>query len=358
MRRRRTVWILGAVLLVAVVVAAAFILRGRAAPEPARLLPEADAYAYLNLRPLRMAGVIGNRPLASAEPEYEEFVRQTGFQFERDLDEAAVAIHAAPRLVDVEPGTRQPESFRRFSWIFRGRFDSQRAERYFRQLARSVESYREVEIYSIPLEGRTVRIALLGVGLAAVSNTDGPQAIHYMVDRYKQTALPFGGPPLVREYYSQVPLGSLIWAIAQTNAEAGRRTPLTLPGGYDLFFPASTVVVGSIRYAAEVQVKAQAFTATPDQAKQIVDEANAFLNIFHGLENSMNPSGADPDVKAFFQSLHVEQNKNRAVLSAAMSPAFLKKLFAEAPAQVTGPPPAPAPEKPEKPTRRGKQGRR
>lgn len=354
--RRRTFWIVGSVLLLVVLVAAAFILRGRAAPEPARLLPEADAYVYLNLRPLRLAGVIGDRPLTASEPEYQDFVAATGFQFERDLDDAAVAVHAAPRLVDSEPDQRQPAPFRRYSWIFRGHFDFQRANQYFRKLAGAVERYREVEIYSIPLEGRTVRVALLGVGIVAVSNTDGPQAIHFMVDRYKEVALPFGGPSLVRGYYRQVPLGSLVWSIARVNAGADHRVPLTLPGGYDLFFPSDTVIVGSVRYTTQIQVKAQAFTAGPEQAKQIVDEANAFLGIFHGLESSLNPSGADPDVKAFFQSLQVEQNKDRAVLTASMSPAFLKKLFSEAPTQVTGPPPATA--SPEKPARRGKRGRR
>ena len=353
MQRRRTLWIVGAVVLLAMVIAGALLLQRHAAPEPVRLLPEADAYVYLNLSPLRTAGVIGN-PLPTYEPEYESFVRDTGFQFERDLDEAAVAVHAAPRLTDVEPDKQQLESFRRYSWVFRGRFDSQRADRYFRKLARSVEGYREVTIYNIPLEGRMVRVALLGVNLAAVSNTDGPQAIHFMVDRYKAVALPFGGPSVVREYYHHVPLASLVWAIARLNAGAGGRTPLTLPGGYDLFFPSNTVVVGSVRYLTEIQVTAQAFTAGAESAKQIVDEANAFLAIFHGLENTFSPSGADPDVKAFFRSLKVEQNKDRAVMTAAMSPAFLKKLFAEAPAQMTGSEPE---TKPRKPARRGKSKR-
>jgi len=211
-----------------------------------------------------------------------------------------------------------------------------------------VESYREVTIYNIALEGRVARVALLGVNLAAVSNTDGPQAIRYMVDRYKAVALPIGGPSLVREHYHDVPLTSLVWVIARLNAGAGGRTPLTLPGGYDLFFPSNTVLVASVRYLAEIQVKAQAFTAGAEQAKQIVDEANAFLTIFHGLENTLSPSGADPDVKAFFGSLKVEQDKDRAVLTAAMSPAFLKKLFAEAPAQMTGAEPATQPKKPAK----------
>lgn len=340
-------------LVLALVVAAAVMLRHRAAPESARLLPEADAYLYVNLKPLRTAGLIGNREVPITEPEYEDFVRETGFQFERDLDDAAVAIHAAPRLMDIEPPRNQPQAFRRFSWIFRGRFDSQRADQYLRHLARSQETYRDVVIHSIPLEGRTVRVALLGVGIAAVSNTDGPQAIRFMVDRYKEMALPFGGPSLVRDYYRDVPFASLIWGIARVSSGTGERTPLALPGGFDLFFPAASVIVGSVRYTTQVQVKAEAFTPSPAQAKQVVEQAGAFLDIFHGLENSMNPSGGDPDVKAFFDSLKVEQNKERAVLTASMSPAFLKKMFSEAPTQVTGS--GARPEEPKRPARHGRR---
>src|SRR5512142_2994623 len=100
--RKRTIPIVIAVLAVALAIVAAVLLRKRAAPEPARLLPEADGYFYINLKPVRLAGVIGNNPPVTHDSDYEEFVKQTGFQFERDLDEAAFAVHAPPRLVDRE----------------------------------------------------------------------------------------------------------------------------------------------------------------------------------------------------------------------------------------------------------------
>jgi hypothetical protein len=340
--RRRTIWITVAVELVAVAIVAAFLLRKRAAPEPARLLPEADAYVYLDLKPLRRLGVIGNKPAVVDDPEYEDFVRATGIEFERDLDEAAFAIHAAPPTAPARRGA--PQEFRRYSEIFRGHFDSQRVADYFRKLARSVDHYRDVEIYAIPLEGRTVRVASLGLGIVAASNTDGPQAIQYMIDRYKEVALPFGGPSLVRRYYRRVPFGSLFWGIASVGNRENGGAPLALPGGFDLFFPAKTVLVGSVRYALGIELHAEAYTETPEQAKQVVDQAQAFLGIFHSLENSMNPGGSDPDVKAFFDSLKVEQYKSRAILSASLRPGFIKKVFSEPPSEfVEGPAPSPTP---------------
>ncbi len=343
--RRRTIWVLGGVAVVAIALVAAFILRKHAAPEPARLLPEADAYLYINLKPLRTLGLMGQKPVAVQDPEYAEFVRETGFQFERDLDEVAFAVHAPPRLVDAPVNPAEPRPFRRYSEIFRGHFDSQRAEAYFRKISQSVERYREVDIFNIPLEGRTVRVALLGVGLAAVSNTDGPAAIHYMIDRYKEWALPFGGSTLVRDYYRRVPFPSAMWAIVRTGSQDGSGSPVPLPGGFDLFFPANTVVVASVRYTTAIHVKAEAFTASADQARQIVDQAGAFLNIMRGLQQSMNLSGTDADVKAFFDSLAVQQYKTRAVLTATVPTGFLKKMFTEPPTEqiVGGEQPAPQP---------------
>jgi hypothetical protein len=319
------------VLLLGAAIVAAFVLRKQAAPEPARLLPGADGYLYLDLRPLRLMGVIGKNPPPIREPEYETFVRETGFQFERDLDEAAFAIHSSPQPVDTEIESGAGRQFPRYTEVFRGRFDSQRVSDYFRRVARSVEHYREVAIYSMPLEGRTLRVALLGVGVAAISNTSGDAAIRYIIDRYKEVALPFGGPPLVRQYYRRVPFGSLVWGIAHLTNEQGKGTPLLLPGGYDLLFPSETVIVVSARYTTAIQVKAEAFTANPDLAKQLADQMGAFLVIFRGLEKSMSPGGTDADVKAFFDSLQIQQDKNRAVLSASMSQGFLRKVFAEPP---------------------------
>ncbi|MFB3915229.1 MAG: hypothetical protein ACE14M_00750 [Terriglobales bacterium] len=335
--RKRTIPIVVAVTLVAIAVVAAVLLRRRAAPEPARLLPEADGYIYVNLKPLRIAGVIGKNVPVSDDVGYEEFVRATGFVFERDLDEAAFAVHAPRRLGDSDDHPDGTGTLhRRFSEIFTGRFDSNRMAAYLRKIAKTADTYRDVTVYDIPLQGRTVRVALLGAGIAAVSNTDGPAVIRGMIDRYKQIALPFGGPGLVREYYPHVSFASLAWGITRVN-ENGEIGGTLLPGGFGLFLPGGTVLVGSARYTGSVQFRAEAFTRGPEQAKRITEQTQAFLAIFRGVESSLSPQGPDPDVKAFFDSLKVEQHDKRAVLTATAPPGFLKKTFSGPPtSEVTG----------------------
>src|SRR6266545_8336371 len=127
MIRKRTIPIIVAALAVVVAITAVVLLRRRGAPEPARLLPEADGYLYVDLKPLRLAGVIGKNPPATHDPDYDQFVQQTGFMVERDLDEVALATHAPPRLTDSDEPPNPSQQYRRYSEVFVGRFDSKRA---------------------------------------------------------------------------------------------------------------------------------------------------------------------------------------------------------------------------------------
>ena len=126
---------------------------------------------------------------------------------------------------------------------------------------------------------------------------------------------------------------------------------LGLPRGFESFFPAGTVLVASVRYLGNVDLRVEADAATEQDARHISDQLGAFTTIFRGMEGSIKTGGTDLDVKAFFDSIKVQQEKERAVLSAKIPLGFLKKIAVEPPTQqITGPPPPPAPEK--KPARK------
>jgi hypothetical protein len=330
--RRKQLWVAFAVVLViAGGIVTAILLRKRAAPDAVRLLPDSDAVFYVNLEPIRLLTDLGKRPLKDRDPQYEDFVSQTGFEFERDLDKAAFAIHYG-----VTSQGRAGET--RYSEIFQGHFDTGRVGQYLRKLANKVESYRDLEIYIIPLEGRTVRVVLLGIDIAAASNTADPAVIHGIIDRYKQSALPFAGPPLVSEYYRRVPLGSVIWTIARPPAASAAQEhgELLLPGGWSGLLPANSVVVASARPLNDIHLRAQVLTDSEAQARSFTDRVNTYLVLFKSLDISMDAGGPDPDVKAAFESLEVHQDKSDAVLTAQVPYAFLKKVLSE-PAIEIGP---------------------
>ncbi len=312
-------------------------LRKHAPPEPARLLPNADAFFYLNLSWIRRVNVVNQLPPVSHDPEYERFIQETGFQFERDLDRAAFAVHY--------PLSKATSGELRFSEVMEGSIHGEKLAAYLRKNARSVDNYRSVEIFNIPLEGRTLRVAILGVGTVAASNHDDPLVIRGIIDRSRKLASPFAGPAFLRQYYKHVPIASLMWAIARVDA-SDTRLPLS-QGIWSLLFPSNAVLVASARYLTSLHLRAEAFTNSDADAKRITDQVSTFLNIFHTAESSASTQGTDPDVKQFFDSLKVEQKSDRAVLTANLPPGFLKKVFTEAPAELSPvPTPAPAPEEP------------
>jgi hypothetical protein len=311
--------------LLAAAVAALWLVRRHAAPEAARLLPECDGVVYLNLRNIHRLTPFSNAPAAKHDPEYEDFIRETGFDFERDLEEAAFAIHLGSPV-----NGRIGENH--YSEVLRGRFDHQRVQAYLRKISRSVDSYEGIEIFNVPVEDRTVRVAILNIDTAAVSNVHDPSVIRGMIDRSRHLALPVRGPSLLAQYYRDVPFASLVWAIARippAPADASSASPYPLPGGFEVLLPQGSMMIASVRYMGAVRAKVEFLLAGEEQARQFTSQAGAFLEIFKSIESSLQASGNDPDVKAVFDSIKVQQEKDHAILSASIPTGFLRKFFSE-----------------------------
>ncbi len=326
--RRRQLWIaLVVVLALASAIVVAIILRKHAPPDAVRLLPDSDAVLYVNLEPMRLLTDLGKKPSPNRDPEYQQFVSETGFDFERDLDRAAFAIHYG--------ATKDEET--RYTEILQGHFDHARVSQYLSKLSnKAIEHYGGFEVYVIPLEGRTLRVALLGLDTAAASNNADPGFIHYIIDNYKGSALPFAGPVLVRDYYRRVPLGSVVWTIARTPAQVSMqdRGELLIPGGWSSLLPKGSVVIASARPLTDVRLRAQVITQSDAQASSFVARLNAFLVLFSSIDISMDAGGPDPDVKKAFESLKVEQDKNEAIVSASVPFAFFHKIVSESPVDI------------------------
>ena len=352
--RRRRLWIAILLLVLAVAIVSLVLLRRRAAPEAVRLLPEGDAVLYVDLGLIRMGATAPPIPEVTREPDYEAFVREAGFEFERDLDELALAVHSAPPGPP-RPGTppsAAPPLPYRTSEIFLGRFHAERLSAYLKKLAASSERHGDSDIYNIPYEGRTVRVSLLGVNMVAVSNAEDPQVIRGMIDRYHALARPMGGPALVREHYGRVPLGSVAWVIgrvpaAQPGMAAGPpdalRMAQQMAGG--------STVVGSVRYGGAIQFRVETITASAAEAKQLSDNLGALLALFRGAGASLQGEGPDPDVKAFFDSIEVHAEEQSIVVTATLPVRAIQKVLAQPPARLA---PLPSTKETKKPApRRG-----
>ncbi|HEX3684741.1 MAG TPA: hypothetical protein VHU83_19550 [Bryobacteraceae bacterium] len=336
MRIRRTFPVVLAVVIVAAAVTLAVQLRKHAPPETARLLPGADAFFYLNLKSARRANSGKELPAVSHDPEYERFIRETGFQFERDLDAAAFAIHYPASWPGGGSGgaAREP----RFSEVLEGKFHGERLSDYLRKISQSVEIYHSVDIFTIRLQGRSLRVAVLSPDSVAASNHDDPAVIQGIVDRSKRLASPFGGPSLLRQYFKHVQLASLVWIVARVDPSAPGAAALSTV----FTKPATVVISGSylspLHLTAEaVHLRAESFSASSDDAHAIADKLTLFLALTRSAETSVGTHGTDADVKALFDSLKVRQEGVRTILTASMPFAFLRKMLSESSPELTEP---------------------
>jgi len=336
MRIRRTLPIVLAVVVVAAAVTLTVQLRKHAPPEPARLLPAAEAFFYVDFDWVRKAN--GGKPFSpiAHDPEYERFIQETGFDFERDLDAAAFAVHYPQSWPDGGTGGAAPEP--RFSEVFTGQFDGSKCAAYLKRTAQSVENYHSVDIYTIPIYGRSFRIAILGVDTVAASNHDDPAVIHGMVDRSRRLASPFAGPAFLRRYYKRVQLASPVWVVARVEPAAPEFE------GWSTVFPKPADLVVSASYSplhlplrtGALHVRAEAWTGNDEDASIITAKMSVFLAVFHNAETSVGSTGSDEDVKAFFDSLQVRQEDSRAVLYATLPVALLHKIAAGQPEPSAG----------------------
>jgi hypothetical protein len=314
--RKRHFFLILSLLLIAGALGTLLWLRQKSLPESVRLLPESDAYVFVNFKAIRR---VANTSLSGIvrEPEYEEFIRETGVDPERDLDDAAFAVHSI--------GNNE----HRYSEIFNGHFDSQKLAEYFRKHAKTVVRYNQEEIYELPQENRTVRVAILDLDSVAVSNIDDGGVIRGMVDRSRQRGLPQRGPQMVQQFRSQIPLTAVAWTIARVTPSDNPIMQKFYSPTWGTGFTLVAAVAPSIT-TGTIQLKANAIVQNEEAAKQIAENTETLISLYQAIEANAQPAaagGGDPDVKAFVDSVKVEQQKEKAVLTATLPPTFLKKMF-------------------------------
>lgn len=335
MRLRRRLPVLIGLLVVLAAIALIVFLRKHAPPESARLLPGADGFIYANLQWMRRTDVGSHPSPVQHDPDYERFIQETGFDFERDLAQVAIAIHYP------SPATGRET---RFSEVLVARLNGDKLRDYLKKMASSVEEFEHVDIYSVPVERHVFRIAILGVEvctphlctMVAGSNHPDPQVIHGMITRSHKMASPFGGPALLRQYYKrvpQLPLPSLGWAIFKV-------TSSTLRTNSALGFPGPATIVASVQYLGDVRFRAEAFTQNDAAAQQLSLQANTFLKVFESAEISVSGEQPDPDFDKAMKSIQIEQKKDHVVLTAKVPSDLVRKLVSEAPLGLTPTSPA------------------
>jgi hypothetical protein len=305
-RTRRTLWIVGLVLLV---LAAAIYLRFKAPPEAARLLPESDGIVYVNLRPLRSLVGKNLKPVTRA-PDYQNFIDSTGIDWERDLEEAAIALHRMP-----DP--RGPNGPVAYSLVLVGKLNGKALAGYLDAHASGKETYDGHTIYSLPSDGRTVRVAQIAYDTVAISNTPSPEQIHSMLDRHRTAALPFSGSTLLAEHYSEMPILSVAWGMGQIGLPFSEEGKIHV-FGMELPVDKDTTFLASVHWAGGLKLRVVEIAPSEAAAVRQADNLNLLLQIARSATSGLGANTTNNTLKELLRTTQITQNRDRVVANATL----------------------------------------
>ncbi|HEY6487919.1 MAG: hypothetical protein WCC26_04885 [Terracidiphilus sp.] len=317
-RTRRTLLIVaGVVLLLAVAV----LLRSKAPPEAARLLPESDGILYVNLTPFR---AFFHKQIKPPErvPEYQQFVDATGIDWERDLDQVAIALHRMP-----DPnGPNGPVAY---SLVLVGKLTGQRLNTWLDSHAASRETYAGHTIYSIPSEGRTVRVSQIGYDTLAVSNTPTPEQIHSIIDRHRTAALPFAGSSLLSHHYHEVPLLALGWGIGQIGLPLSESGSIRVLGVSLPLADGATIIASvapTLPLAGALRMRVEEFAASDQDAASQTASLNLLLTMARSVSPRLSDSSENSALREVLKTAQISQRHDRVTITATLTPAAISGL--------------------------------
>jgi hypothetical protein len=300
--------------------AVAIFLRSKAPPEAARLLPESDGILYFNIKPVRSFLPRNPKPPARV-PEYQQFIDAIGIDPERDLDEAAIALH---RMKDPS-GPNGPVAY---SMVLVGKITGKKLNAWLDTHAASRDSYAGHTIYNIPSEGRTVRVAQIGYDMVAVSNTPTPEQIHSMLDRHATAAWPFAGSSLLRQHYSDVPmlpLPSLAWGVGEIGLPFSESGAINI-FGFSLPLESDSIIIASVTPALSLggalNVKVVEIAPSIGKAASQTSALNVLLILARGITDPLADNAANNSLKELLKTAEITQKRDRVVITATLSPSL------------------------------------
>jgi hypothetical protein len=244
-------------------------------------------------------------PLTS-DPEYQEFLSETGFDAKRDLDNVAISANVT--------GGANPE----IAAIFSGTFNPERISSYVKKQPNvETENYGGKTIYFAPEKDQTVRFSILDSKMVAVTFGASADTIHGIIEKFTGSG---STPRLLSDYYEDVPFASVAWAIVRVPEFD---VPPPGPAGVDLSILKNSVTIVSVRYTGSVRFRAEFITENQNDATRVFIALNSAVAL--GRVQAMAASGRDQDLAQVMNNLEVKQSGKRVVLTVVVPQELIKK---------------------------------
>jgi len=344
-------WIALAALLVLLTAATFFSYRrwgqqnGSAREEILRLLPtDASAVFFADFGQLRptpfLAQLYAWAPKSQVDAEYAQFVKDTGFDYERDLNRIAVAVE-----------NHGPDSA--LFAILDGKFDRQKVSAYALKNGSSTKTGAR-DIFSVPVAGtaRNISFALLDNDRIALTNdsnlsvfldaTKRPEDVADWLRRFERLA------------------GSPVFAVIRQDGSAGAALAAQAPGG--LRSPQLSTLLDQLQWITiagkpendRLRVIAEGECAAESTTRQLADVLNGVVILAEGgLNDPKTRQQLDPAMRAAYLDLlksvdvsKVDRGDTKSVrLVFEITPGFLEAARKAKPVLPNSPPSSPHPTK-------------
>jgi hypothetical protein len=310
---------------------------------------DSSAVLFVDLAELRRAPFLTQlyawAPKPQADPDYAQFIKETGFDYERDLNRAAVALERYGQAST-------------FFAIADGRFDQQKISG-FAVKAGTVTKRAAREIFSVPVSGSTKRISFTFLRSDRIALTDGSD-LAYVLDARKQN-------PDTADWSSRFERlgGSPVFAVIRQGAAAGSALAAQAPGGLRseqlsaLLDQLQWITIAGKPDNDRLRIIAEGESPTETTMRQLADLLNGVLALAEaGLNDAKARQQMDPAARGAYLDLlksadveKIDRGDTKSVrLTFEITPAFLE-LARRAPASPNPSPSAPAGNAP--PARKG-----
>ena len=259
------------------------------------LMPtDASAVFFADFGGLRQAPIIAKlyawAPKPQADAEYVQFVKETGFDFERDLERIAIAVE------------KRGQDSTLFA-VLDGNFDRQKISAYALKDG-SIARTGGREIFSVPVGGTTRKIsfAFLKNGQIAVTD-DSNLAIFLHAKKRPEDAAEW------RARFERL-AGSPVFAVVRQDAALGAALSAQAPGGYRS--PQLSALLDQLQWITlagkpendRLRIAAEGECTAEATARQLADVLNGVVILAEsGLNDARTRRALDPAMREAYLEL-------------------------------------------------------